>query len=214
MHDLHVTTGTTLPLLGWASTERLNPHRVLPLRGDECYPGKPAGGLWASPLEPTGTATAWTQWCARQRHDRTFTTLTIIRVAPTARVLVIDSDDDVLALDRAYGSGDPQIPPHTSAWPRAGDWEELTTQRVFDWRTIAADFDAVHVTAGGLDCGGGVIPRLRWDVPSVWFPRAAFQIDDVIAMPHTVTRRPAWASPRGRIRYLDAPHITSPRRLP
>jgi len=52
-------------------------------------------------------------------------------------------------------------------------WPNL---RVFDWAAIARDFDAVHLTRSGLNCGGGVIPRLRWDVPSVWFPRAAIHV--------------------------------------
>jgi hypothetical protein len=211
MHNLHTTTGAALPLLGWASTNPLDPECVLPLRAVECYPGKPAGGLWTSPLLKTHTATAWMRWCATERHERTFTTLAVIRVAPTARVLVIDSACDVGALDRAYGRGDPQIPPRTAAWPRQSDWEELTTQRVFDWAAIGADFDAVHVTTYGLNCGGGVIPRLRWDVPTVWLPRATFQIEATIPIPPAVIRRPAWARPGGRVRYLDRPRVVSPR---
>lgn len=88
MYGPHVTTGATLPLLGWASTERLDPRRVLPRRTEKCAPAKPAGGLWTSLLRTDGSGTAWTRWCRTEHHDRTFTTLTIIRVASTARVVV------------------------------------------------------------------------------------------------------------------------------
>lgn len=212
MSELRTAVGATLPLLAWAGTGPLQPDLVLPLRADESCPGKPAGGLWTSPLDATGTATAWTRWCATERHDHAFTTLAIIRVAATARVLVIDDDEDVRALDRAYGRREPRIPPRTAAWPRQRDWDELTTQRVFDWPAIAADFDAVHVTDGGLNCGGGVIPRLRWDVASVWFPWVAFQIHNTIALPPLAIRRPAWTRPHGRLRYFHAPLVTTPRR--
>ena len=59
MHDLHVTTGTTLPCSAGPARIASTPIASCRWRADECYPGKPAGGLWASPLEPTGTATAW-----------------------------------------------------------------------------------------------------------------------------------------------------------
>jgi len=212
MSELRTILGSNLPLLAWAGTGPLEPTLVLPLRADESFPGKPAGGLWTSPVDATGTSTAWTRWCAAQRHDRTFTTLTLVRVAPGARVLVIDSDDD--ALDGAFGRGDPRIPPRTAAWPRQRDWDEFTTQRVFDWTAIADEFDAVHVTGRGLNCGGGVIPRLRWDVPSVWFPRVAFHLHTTVALPPPTIPRPAWTRPRGRLRPLGTPpvtHLRSPR---
>jgi hypothetical protein len=207
MHILHTTIGAALPLLAWAGPGRLDPECVPPLRVDESYPGKPAGGLWTSPLDPAGRSTAWTRWCARDRYDRPRSTLTVVRAVPTARVLVVDNDDDVSAMDRVYGRGDPCVPPRSPAWPCQSDWEELTTRRVFDWAAIAQDFDAVHLTPGGLNCGGGVVPRLRWDVPSVWFPRHAVHIGATRTLAAAVARRPHWASPRGRVGRLDQPRV-------
>jgi hypothetical protein len=216
MHELHTSTGAAIPLLGWAGTGRLNPYRLLPLLADECYPAKPAGGLWTSPLDGTGARTAWMRWCRAERHDRTFTTLTVIRVAAKARVLVIDGDTDVRALDRRYGRGEPEVPPMTPAVAAAGisqsDWEELNTQRVFDWPAIAGDFDAVYLTENGLNSGGGVVPRLRWDVPTVWLPHPAFHIEGVVAVGPNTLRRPAWAWRHGRIRYVRSARTVDSRR--
>jgi hypothetical protein len=195
---LHTDAGAGLPLLGWASRHPLDPRHIITVDPRACLPGKPYGGLWTSPIlgrRRPPTATAWTRWCRTEAPHRRPVALTILQASADARILVIDHDQDTAAVDSVYGRGDPQIPPRPARLAgllRDRDWQELNTQRRIDWAAIATDFDAVHVSDTGLGCGGGTIPRLRWDVPTVWFTRAAFEIVDqvTLAARHRVTPPP------------------------
>src|SRR5262249_14316021 len=70
---LHTDAGATLPLLGWASRHRLDPHHIAAVDPQGCLPGKPCGGLWTSPIlgrRRPPTATAWTRWCRTEASHR------------------------------------------------------------------------------------------------------------------------------------------------
>ncbi len=188
--DLRILTGSALPLLGWASSTPLNPDHVTRVDPYACRPGKPSGGLWTSPLINSSDrppATAWTRWCRSELPHRRPTTLTVLRALADARVLVIDHHDDMTVVDRIYGRGScavPQMPTELAAV--LGDeasWQELATQRWIDWEAIAGDVEGVQVTETGLCAGGGTIPRLRWDVPTVWFTRPTFDIVEELPLP-------------------------------
>lgn len=189
---LHTDAGAALALLGWAGRHRLDPHRITAVDPIACYPGKPCGGLWTCPIlgrSPAAT-TAWIRWCRAEAPHRRPTCLTVRRAAADARILVIDNDHDMVAIDGVYGRDDPQIPPMPASLAdvvRDRDWQRLHTRRRIDWTAVAADFDAVHVTDTGLASGSGAIPRLDWDVPTVWFTRPAFEVVDHVTLARTDT---------------------------
>src|SRR5262249_15981575 len=111
---LHTDVGAGLPLLGWASRHPLDPRHILTVHPPASLPGKPYGGLGPSPTlgrRRPPTATAWPRWCRTEAPPRHPVALTILQASADARILVIDDDQDMAAVDNVYGRGDPQIPP-------------------------------------------------------------------------------------------------------
>lgn len=103
---------------------------------------KPWGGLWTSTFAP-GQGSAWLAYCARSEfrtNAQQDLSLWLLTPAPTARVLVIDKQEDIDRLFATYSlplTGEPRSPGSLG----------------LAWVALARDFDAFHLTQAGFVAG-------------------------------------------------------------
>lgn len=130
---LRLLTGLDLPPLAWQHATAYDPARFMPVRHGDHMPVKPYGGLWTAPLHPDG-GTHWTDWCRHENFGNPDAPLTIIEPDPGAVVYLIDTVEDLLALEARYPG--PRMP-GVAMWPG------------LDWEAVACDIDAVWLTDEG-----------------------------------------------------------------
>lgn len=176
--SLATITPTDLPPQAYAHTAdhditlTADPAHWRPIRDIGTGWVKPKGGtgLWTSPVTartPDGAPadSAWLEWCrAEMDTDTADQYLTEIAPAPTARLLLIDSQAHLAAIiDRYPAAQNPHI--HRAGYP--------------DWPAMAADWDGVYLTDQGQwatrlpDTG----PDLYgWDMESCLWLRPAYTV--------------------------------------
>jgi len=119
--------------------------------------------------------------------------MTVLTVQPAARVLLIDGDDDMAALDAVFGRGSREtsaLPSTLAEFFRPQDWVELHAARTIDWERVGERVDAVWVTEVGVGAGGAGAPRADWDVATVWFPHGdSFDTVNEVALDQIPARR-------------------------
>lgn len=157
--QVHMAAPDELPEFAYAGTRAFDAAAVTPAVQEPPGRNKPSGGLWLSPVLRAGngriTGTAWTEFLNRagmyRRVSRWGKVISLVALAPGARVAVISSRQDYLALAVAAGTR----PPAAAAAP--GIPGEL------DWTGVAAIADAVWLTRSGLFSFGG------WHEPFEWW---------------------------------------------
>lgn len=139
-------------------------------------------GLWTSPAieqDDDGTVleTVWSQWWDREYpgDDRYSEHLRIVP-EPTARIVLIDSLQDLIALVRRYPN-----PPEASPY----DDSHLFP----DWPRVAADWDAVYLTEDGArataaeDPAEATAPHLDgWDRAAVLWLNPTYSVADGLGL--------------------------------
>lgn len=151
MTALPLISGSDLPALGWQHVARLLLDVIEPVGNN---PMKPTGGLWTSPIRDGRTG--WTQWCVREDFATPDAPVTVVVPDPDARVYVIDSHADLLALEAAYRDGAEEFP--------FGMWAKL------NWVAMAADIDAVWLTDDGQWATRMTTPGMYgWDCETVFW---------------------------------------------
>ena len=81
---------------------------------DEVWPGleKPKGGLWASPVD---SIFGWKDWCEGEDfHTDRLKTWTKFKISPEAKILVINSYDDLVEVARKYSERRFDLSPYDS----------------------------------------------------------------------------------------------------
>jgi hypothetical protein len=110
--------------------------------------GKPAGGLWTSPL---GGADSWLEFCVRDcgYHERT--TPWVLRPWEGARVFTLQGPESLAMLRRAYGDYRPMYEGSRSRWH-------------YDWELMRSDgWDGFHLATP-------FSPGLRFDLDDMtWY---------------------------------------------
>lgn len=95
---------------------------------------KPSGGLWGSTYIPNGRyASEWHEWCVAERFPIKEDTAVVFELKPSARVLEIDSYEDLERMMQGH---------------MAGEWHEGSTNPDFE-KLRAEGFDAIHLTEKG-----------------------------------------------------------------
>lgn len=112
---------------------------VPPTNGTGCSGAKPDGGLWTSTYHET-EGSGWVQWCLGSDYSvpRIGWESWLLTPDPTARILTIDSYQDLRRVLRSYGRRPFDFLP---SWP---------SQLKPDFEKIVLDYDAVHLTQEGL----------------------------------------------------------------
>jgi hypothetical protein len=148
---------------------------------------KPAGGLWTAPTirDDAGvlTGTHWTRWCYENEYfpQGMPRVVTLIEPDPTARVYVIDTLADLLALEEAYPWRESPV---LEIWPAARcrrPWP------VIDWDALALDVAAVHLTEAGEWATRFSMPGLYgWDCETILWLQPRLRRGDLIELPARV----------------------------
>ena len=136
---LNVRDGASLGTQVWVAqngrNHALSASEFEPITANEIPTWKPRkGGLWTAQWDERWGG-GWVQWCLSEQYDGpTWKYVWLLDPEPAARVLVIDSYDD---LARAF-----------DRWPHR---DERYDHRdgYLAWHRIAEEFDAVHVTEEG-----------------------------------------------------------------
>lgn len=168
-----------LPPLAYAHNNAVDPATApwRPVVGHGWVKPQAHTGLWTAPVTATAedgapADTTWLEWCRAEWSTEGSTHLTVIRPHATARVLLIDSQPDLIAIVRAYPSRSDFLPSLDDRYPH--------------WQAMAAEWDAVYMTDQGqwetrLPAAG---PNLYgWDMPSVLWLRPAFTVGATTAVP-------------------------------
>lgn len=170
--SLPTVRGADLPPLGWQHTEPLDVATVGPIVDIKFI--KPKGGLWTSPLRYDGdrlTGTGWTDWCNSEEFGNPSAPITLIHPNPDAAVYLIDTAEDLKALEQAYWQ--PSDYP-ISMFPQ------------LSWEAVAADFDAIWLTDGGQWATRFSTPGLYgWDCETVFWLRPVFTVGETVELPAT-----------------------------
>jgi len=98
---------------------------------------KPLGGMWTSTWLEEIQGSDWVEWCRSETFgDPNVLRWHLLTPSPDARIAVIDSVSDLLALLHQYPR---EMHPLLSSF--AG--------RYLDYERMTVDFDAIHLTARG-----------------------------------------------------------------
>jgi hypothetical protein len=164
---MRTATGAELPRLGWIKKpgERFEPQNWHPIRNRHQYmPIKPEGGLWTAPFGEDGL-TSWQQWCEEEGYDGDWADrIEVIEPFPDARLVVVESLDDLLSLLDAYSRDD--VEPVVSTI-----WAPL------DFEKLAADYDGMWLTEGGQCRTRLSRPSLYgWDCATVLWLQPTFTV--------------------------------------
>lgn len=160
MHDvgLHVMGGKELPPMYFSGAEEFDLSRLSPVvNRDFC---KPEGGLWLSPIESSG-ATTWQVWCRENQYDRVGEHKRYIPLRRDARLLVIDSLEDLEAV--------------CSRWRLTGGSFLYEATTILDFEAMAKEYDGTYLTDRGQWSTRHTDPNLYgWDLESalVFHPEA------------------------------------------
>lgn len=151
-------SGSDLPRLAWQHVKPFDPARIDPVHAGEILPVKPSGGLWTAPLGDDGR-TAWTEWCSAEEYGDPTEPITELIPDPDARVYVINTVADLVALESTYRDEHVvQMVPHRSPWP------------ALDWTAMARDLDAIWLTDEGQWATRFSQPGLYgWDCETVFW---------------------------------------------
>jgi hypothetical protein len=182
--SLPTIAAASLPPLAYAHGDQHDPRLTLPERFRPIQEGKHrfvkphAGGLWTAPVtEVTADGeivrTAWTDWCRDNMwgDDDADSRFLAVVPQPHARVLLIDTLDDLRAIVDAY-------PNPVEPYPFVGE-------RYPNWLALASDWDAVYLTDDGqwatrLPPFG--MPNLyTWDCATVLWLRPAYTVPVLVA---------------------------------
>jgi hypothetical protein len=140
------------------------PEAVEPVTDVPYFPVKPQGGLWTAPIG--GCGTAWTDWCVSESYGTPDAPITLVVPDPAAVVYVVDTIDDLRALEGAYYQPGPG---GFSTWPQ------------LSWKRMAADLDAVWLTDAGQWATRFSTPSLYgWDCETVFWLQPRFTAGDLI----------------------------------
>jgi hypothetical protein len=124
------------------------------------FMNKPTGGLWTSPLN---SSHSWRDWCSREEfrdyaHDNYF----MLKFKPEAKVLVIDSIEDLISL------------------PRVRNDSMYLNNSILDYPKLAKRFDAIWLTAEGERATrySKSINLYGWDVETVFLfkPKNVYEV--------------------------------------
>lgn len=137
-----------------------DPSRVRPLQHVLGHV-KPWGGLWTSTWNPAWNSSAWVDLCDSDKYRKTdalrWWLLTPLR---EARILEIDTQADIERCLSEHGR-------MVDLLPELMIYLQKTRGRFVDYLSVAASYDAMHVTARGAALGVG---SLMWDCEStLWF---------------------------------------------
>ena len=103
---------------------------IPPVRNDPDALRKPRGGFWTSSYDPE-YGSAWVRWCVAYRYNEPLGLhWTVLSVAKSARLALIDSPTDLRRLINRY--------PRILRGPRGLDFEKLSQE-----------YDGVHLTNEG-----------------------------------------------------------------
>ena len=146
------------------SGQPLEKERLRPIRPR--YPGrtfvKPFGGLWTSTYHERFGG-GWVQWCINEEwecpDDGVFRNLWLAYPRADANVYVIDSLDDLVALNERFGA------------PAYPEWKSSFMEAYPDWLKVAEHYDGVNLTDRGQWQTRLAEPNLYgWDCEStLWF---------------------------------------------
>lgn len=131
---------------------------------------KPSGGLWTAPVTARAvdgaiTGTSWTDWCASEDWGvEVYTRFLAVVPLASARVLLVDTLDDLRLLVREFPNANP------------GYGREYP-----DWARMAESWDAVYLTDAG-QWATRLPPRdepnlYGWDCASVLWLQPAYSVD-------------------------------------
>jgi hypothetical protein len=176
---------TDLPPLAYAHGDNHDPALTHPdhfrpvVNSDIGASAKPHGGLWTAPVAeagPDGTVlrTAWTDWYRDNEYGTDdYAHFLWIRPRPDARVLLIDTLDDLRAIVAAY----PAVPARPAL--------DFLRNKYPDWPALAAaGWDAVFLTDDGQ--WATRLPLYRepelytWDCATVLWLRPAYTVDQLV----------------------------------
>lgn len=165
---MSVVRGNALPPLAWQSKDgtAYDPARFQPVTNLVNFMIKPSGGLWTSPVSRDDGATHWVEWCEREEWGNPTAPLTRIIPDPDARVFYIHGLHNLKQLVGAYPLD-------------VGSWMPCSFAPV-DWEKVAADYDAVWLTARGEHMTRYSQPGLYgWDCETVFWlqPRYTVVLD-------------------------------------
>ena len=121
---------TTLVTEGIKTVAKLGPQLFVPKR-DLIEGIKPNAELWTSSSKktPNGYTSAWVEWCKDNEPSWIRPEGILFDVAPGARILVINTDKDAVAIAKQYGI-------------EVKDSMELFMK--MRWEMLAKDYDAIH----------------------------------------------------------------------
>lgn len=163
--NVRLLAGSDLPPLGWQHATPLDLSRVEPLRNDLM---KPKGGLWTSPIRADDDGwvrSDWTRWCESEQFGTPSAPVTRIIPDPSARVAVVDTHADLLALESSYRDTNPVL--HAGMWP------------LVNWVKMAQDIDAVWLTEAGQWATRFTTPGLYgWDCETVFWLNPRFTVGE------------------------------------
>lgn len=186
--SLRIITGRELPVLGWIGAEPLSRDRFDPvsLMKTELVDGlcKAKGGLWTSPLVYSAFEhrLRGTQWSVARDVD----SFTVLRAKRTARIVVVDSQADLTAVEHRWPDTRPSdyLDWCKTRVGRREDYERESAR--IDWTAMARDVDAFYLTSAGqlatkdmFGDGGG--PHLwGWDVATVFWLQPRFYLGPTV----------------------------------
>lgn len=129
--------------------------------------GKPRGGLWTCRQIP-GQGSPWIAWCQDTGNERFLAERSLWRLtAPDPLIYTIDSR---LSFELARAD-------HPYPWSHEAAWED-STEPAIDIPVLAEVYDAVELTAQGLDeTRFAALSMYTWDVPTIlWLRWVDFEI--------------------------------------
>lgn len=155
---LNRVRGADLPALAFESPSGFDPKRVRSIRN--AGKQKPAGGVWLSRLDDSGT-TGWRRYIEQEQWGvRKGFQVDRLQLHEDASVVVVDSREDFDALHDAYPAVGRRFP------------STIMLSMGPDFESMSRDHDAVWLTAAGVEaCRYAAVPGgfhfYSWDIESV-----------------------------------------------
>ena len=131
-----------LPTLHFVSSRPYSEEKIKAI-STRRYNNRPSGGLWTSPVGPSGKS-HWTEFCESWEASRTIFRHEVL-LTDQVRVAIVNCEDDLFQLVKKY--------PHCDM-PEPGyeDLDDYLSQHSSPicWEALAQDYDAFWLTRAGL----------------------------------------------------------------
>lgn len=168
------TTGANMQPQRWHGPELLTEGHFVPVTNANFV--KPHGGIWTCSYRGENSPTSWEHFCGTDYTSQlvNHTHTVALQPNPDARILVIDTQEDLVNIRAAYPPAKRDLHPDTP------DWMVESLGGPFNFEAVSKDYDAIHLTDNGqwATRRSNAVNLYGWDVEStVWLRWDAFTID-------------------------------------